>query len=295
MKEVPEIRSNEALWHMHPVVFLDALCPQSECACNRDITLSELKNISSRISDENARKYIQPINTAFSTYGVNSCLVKAHMLAQMLHESGRFSTTKEDEGENASYSPWYGRGLIQITLRENYVAYGLYSNEDVASSENNRNKLLTIPHSVTSALWFLKIHTNCYDYSLLDDFNKTSHVINGGFIGYNDRLKLINSAIKSLHAEHMMKLNHNGEYTFLDSDVYNSKRGTLAWGLWHDPGTSKDGMTKNQSQALVGYKRFRTILSTNPFTQSELNRKWYGIRVIDLEEYVNQRINQLEA
>lgn len=291
MKQVKDMKAEP--WHMHPVVFLEAFNEKSLCACNRDITLNELKSISSRISDEDANQYIRPINEAFSAYGVNSCLTKAHILAQMLHESARFRTTKEYGGERASYSPWYGRGLIQISLEGNYNSYGRYINDDVYSSESNRNKLLISPHSVDSALWFFKIHTNCYDYALLDDFNKVTHAINGAFIGYNDRLELISSAIKSLHAEHMLKLNHNGEYSFSESEVYNMKRGALAWGLWHDPGTNKEGMTKDRNLALDGYKRFQQLLSSTPFTRVELRRTWYGIRVSELEVYVNNRVTQL--
>lgn len=282
-------------WHMHPVMFMGALIPKSVCACNRDITVSELKNISSGITDTNAELYIQSINDSFRDYGITDCLIKAHMLAQMLHESARFGTTKEYHGERASYSPWYGRGLIQVSLEDNYNAYGQYVNEDVSSSDSNRDKLLTVPHSVKSAFWFFKIHTQCYEYAVLDDFNKTSHTINGGFIGYNDRLGLVNSAIKSFHAEHLLKLNVNGSYNFQQSKVYDSKRGALAWGLWHDPGTNKEGMTKDTTLAIEGYKRFKDILSSNPFTRSELGRSWYQIRVSELEVYVNGRIEQLEA
>jgi len=291
MKQVPGMVPEP--WHMHPVVFLEALNIKNACACNRDITLEELKNVSNGISDNNARKYLSPLNEAFNKYGISTCLAKAHLITQLLHESGRFGTTKEYKGENAAYSPWYGRGLIQITLEANYIAYGKYANEDVTSSDVNRNKLLNIPHSVESALWFFKVHTSCYEYSLVDDFNKLSHTINGGFIGYNDRLDLINSSVKALHAEHLLKLNSGGQYLFSESKVYNIKRGALAWGLWHDPGTNKEGMNKNKALALEGYLRFKEILSSSSFTDNELKRHWYGIKVSELEVYVNNRIAQL--
>lgn len=105
----------------------------------------------------------------------------------------------------------------------------------------------------------------------------------------------MNSTIYLPHANHLILLNENGEYSFSNSDVYNSKRGALAWGLWHDPELRKTGMTKNKAYALDGYRRFQVILVSTPFTQNELKKSWYGIKVNVLETYVINRIDSLEA
>ncbi|MCV5209327.1 chitinase, partial [Escherichia coli] len=80
------------------------------------------------------KRYLYDINAGFIRFGMTTCREKAHFLAQIIHESGYFRYTKEINGESASYSPWYGRGLIQVTGESNYTAYGEYINEDVTSS-----------------------------------------------------------------------------------------------------------------------------------------------------------------
>jgi len=49
MKDVPEIRSGEALWHMHPIVFLDAIRSQKKVLKGRLTYNAEGNNISSSI------------------------------------------------------------------------------------------------------------------------------------------------------------------------------------------------------------------------------------------------------
>ncbi|PNS09929.1 hypothetical protein COO59_20145 [Mixta theicola] len=49
MKDVPEIRSNEALWHMHPIVFLDAIRSQKKILEGRLTYNAEGNDISSSI------------------------------------------------------------------------------------------------------------------------------------------------------------------------------------------------------------------------------------------------------
>jgi predicted chitinase len=50
----------------------------------------------------------------------------AHFLAQVLEETGLLRFMKEIGGENKSYAPYYGRGVIQLTLEGNYDKYGKY-------------------------------------------------------------------------------------------------------------------------------------------------------------------------
>ncbi|MCX8971861.1 chitinase, partial [Citrobacter portucalensis] len=157
MSGVSPFNTDEPVWHFHPVVFLEAVRPTTECACNRDITLDELKKVAPTVNEETLKKYLSDINAGFTRFGMTTCREKAHFLAQLIHESGYFRYTKEINGESASYSPWYGRGLIQITGENNYTAYGGYINEDVISSDSARDKLISTPHCVLSAFWYFNI------------------------------------------------------------------------------------------------------------------------------------------
>ena len=47
-----------------------------------------------------------------------------HFLSHVIPETGNLTLVKEIDGEFRPYSPYYGRGLIQLTHLENYQSYG---------------------------------------------------------------------------------------------------------------------------------------------------------------------------
>ncbi len=203
MREVSPFNSDNPVWHFHPVVFLDTINSKSVCACNRDITLDELKKVVPTVSENLLKSYLSDINAGFIRFGMTTCREKAHFLAQIIHESGYFRYTKEINGESASYSPWYGRGLIQVTGERNYTAYGEYINEDVTSSDSARDKLISSPHCVLSAFWYFNIFKKINEDAKNDDFNEITAKINGGYNHYDERLSLFNKLVPSLAAEHL--------------------------------------------------------------------------------------------
>ncbi|CDL85786.1 hypothetical protein [Xenorhabdus cabanillasii] len=184
-----------------------------------------------------------------------------------------------------------------MTFEGNYTAYGNYIGEDVTSSAENRDKLLSPPHSVLSAFWFYKIYKNVFDSAEDDDFNTVTALINGGFNGYNDRLDYLKTAIRVLKAEHLNQLLENERFEFISSSIYNYKIYSFAWGLWHDPNIpTRRGTTKDRDEALRGYERVQTLITENPFrTEAQLNRKMYGIKNRDVSNYINERIAALRA
>ncbi|WP_337036101.1 hypothetical protein [Pantoea agglomerans] len=295
MSKVDGFKSGEPVWHMHPVTFLDAINDHGICACNRDITIEELQKIAQGVNIDTLKSYLDGLNAGFKRFEITKCRDKAHFLAQVLHESGNFRFTKEINGERASYQPWYGRGLIQITLQTNYDSYGCYIGEDVSSSDSARDKLTVLPHSVLSAFWFFKVHKSLDILSGDDDFNKITAVINGGFNGYDDRLNIFNKAVKSLHAEHLNKKNEAGTYPFTISEIYNSKIYSFGWGLWHDPGSRRQGTEKNKDKALAGYKRAKELINANPFPARQAHRKIYGVEYQEVLNYIDGRITALEV
>lgn len=293
MSQVEPFTSGKAVWHMHPVMFLDAV-NGSLCACDRDITLEEFQKFIVGVSADSLSSYLTEMNNGFKKFGITTCREKSHFLAQVLHESGNFRFTKEINGEQASYQPWFGRGLIQITLRENYEKYGEYIDEDVTSGDSARDKLTKLPHSVLSAFWYYDVSRKLGEFAKNDDFNKITAVINGGFNGYNDRLSIFNSAVKSLGGEHLNKKSNNGVFSFETSSIYQSKIYSLAWGLWHDPASHRSGTDKNAEEALKGYKRAKELLASSPFPTSTPHKKIYGIEYVNVLEYINQRIGGLQ-
>ncbi|MCG3472149.1 hypothetical protein L7750_17710, partial [Xenorhabdus bovienii] len=258
------------------------------CACDRDITLAELQEILPNAPQIRLQNNLEAFNQGFNRFGITTCRGKAHFLAQVCHESGGLQYTKEIGGERKNYNPWYGRGLIQLTFEGTYTEYGDYIDEDVTSSAENRDKLLSPPHSVLSAFWFYNIYKNVFGSAGNDDFNKVTALINGGFNGYNDRLNYLKTAIRVLRAGHLNQLLENGRFEFTSSSIYNYKIYSFAWGLWHDPNiTTRRGTTKDRDEALRGYERVQTLITENPFrTEAQLNRRMYGIKNRDVSNYI---------
>ncbi|WP_228308366.1 glycoside hydrolase family 19 protein [Klebsiella pneumoniae] len=284
-------------WHVHPVVFLEAIRLKTQCACNRDITLEELKEVAPTVNESVLGRYLADINEGFTRFGMTTCREKAHFLAQLIHESGYFRFAREIRGELAPYSPWFGRGLIQITGADNYSAYERYIGEDVTSSDSARDKLITIPHCILSAFWYFNVFKTLHEDACNDDFNKVTAKINGGFIHYNERLSLFNRLVTSLHAEHLNEKYIDGDFSFENSGIYNNKVYALGWGLWHDPGSSQQGTVKSKEKALTGYRRAKDLIAFSPFPQEgrEGLKKIYGIERRNVAAFVDRRITELES
>ncbi|MDO2950344.1 hypothetical protein [Aeromonas simiae] len=284
-------------WFIHPAGMIGLIEDKhTGCACNRDLTLEELKVLKPArdISDEKLQAYLDAFNSSFNDFSVKSCVEKAHFLAQIFHESGNLYYTKEIGGNLKSYSPWYGRGLIQITFRDNYQAYGNYVGEDFTSSDECRNKLTVAPHAVKSAYWYIYIgRPVCKTAFKNDDLLYSSFLVNGGLTHYIDRQRKVNLAIESFANPNDFIKNKEGSYEFENSEIYNIKKGALAWGLWNDIGSGKGGANNSPQKALAGYRRFLTLLEEKPFTQRELDRIWYGRRCRYWRGFVVQRIAAL--
>ena len=181
----------------------------SECFCNRRITVDELIKIG--INKTKANEFVNYINATMEAYNINTCKRKLHFLAQIRHESSDFKFLRElasgsdyenrkdlgntNEGDGKRFK---GRGLIQITGRKNYKAYGDYKKIDFTEGNNNL-KLENKNYAVDSAGWFWSKYLNVdlNTYADLDDLIYISYRINGGFNGFYDRKqKLISMANK---------------------------------------------------------------------------------------------------
>lgn len=110
---------------------------------------------------------------------------KPEKIANLVY-GGRFGNADEASGDGWKYR---GRGLIQITFRDNYAAYA----QAIADPSilANPSQLAQPRHAALSACWYWK----AADLNVLADagtelsFNEISHKINGGWNGKADRLE----------------------------------------------------------------------------------------------------------
>lgn len=285
------------VFHIHPLALVGNFFSERPCACTAEFTEPQLRAIATHTAGQLIQSYTNALNQAFAEFDIKTCLQKAHFLAQILHESGEFQYTRELGGPK-SYDPWRGRGLIQITLQENYKAYEDYINHDFTSGDPARARLENAPHALLSAAWFFCVKHNLHEHSELDDFIWITRVINGGFNGYSDRLKYLNRAAEILDIRPCFKLNQTGIYRLQDSRAYNEKKASFAWGLWSDPGSTRSGKTKSHEEAIIGYSRYLQldVQAGSPLDAQGLpkDKGWYGIGAnVRVKNYAQTRIQQL--
>ncbi|MFK0376410.1 glycoside hydrolase family 19 protein [Pandoraea sp. NPDC090278] len=294
-RKVPGFPAN-SVFHINPIALAANFQTAADCQCNgREMSVTQLRRIASHARQDRLDSYIESLNTAFNDFHFNSCISRAHFLAQILHESAEFSATVESSGRGSlPYDPWRGRGLLQLTFENNYKAYEEYSGEDFTSNTDAMNKLSQSPHAMLSAAWFYSINSSLIPISDGDgdDFIWLTRKINGGFNGYDDRLSYFMRAVDVLGITNCLRLNRNGSYKFEESTAHDEKRASVAWGMWNDPGLRKHGIaTKSASEAAKGYKRYVALYEESGKKE---DRGWYGIPTnFTVREYVQTRLRIL--
>lgn len=142
----------------------------------------------------------------------------AHFLAQIAHESDGFATS-EEYASGAAYEGrvdlgnilpgdgerFKGRGLIQLTGRENYRAAGLALNLDLLGSPSMASEDLSV--SLRIAVWFWNSR-NLSPTADRDDVVAITRRINGGINGLASRrayLAKAKAVIAALEASLLLK------------------------------------------------------------------------------------------
>jgi putative chitinase len=160
------------------------------------ITLDELKKIMP-YAGRRAEFYIDHLNSAMDEFGIDTPQRQAAFLAQIAHESGSLNYVKElasgkdyegrkDLGnvESGDGVRFKGRGLIQITGRDNYRACGQVLDLPLI---DNPELLETPENACRSAGWFWQSR-GLNEIADKGDFLLITKRVNGGTNGYKDRL-----------------------------------------------------------------------------------------------------------
>ena len=141
--------------------------------------------------------FIAPLNAAMQEYHINSPIRQAAFIAQIAHESGELRYVEEiasgiayeyrkdlgntQPGDGMKFK---GRGLIQITGRNNYHECGKALGVDLIT---NPELLETNDLACRSAAWFWASR-GLNDLADRGDFERITKRINGGLNGYQERL-----------------------------------------------------------------------------------------------------------
>lgn len=149
------------------------------------------------VSTYRANIYAPIITKHSDAFGINTPMRMCHFLAQVLWESGCFAYTKELASGKAYEGrkdlgniyvgdgvKFKGRGLIQITGRNNYTLLGKYFGMDFT----NHPEILEQPEwAFKSAGWFW-MKNNLNTLADQDALTKITKIINGGY--YHKRIKI---------------------------------------------------------------------------------------------------------
>ncbi|RJP64396.1 MAG: glycoside hydrolase family 19 protein [Ignavibacteriales bacterium] len=186
------------------------------------ITEQQLKEIAPNISDLNLRVYTPILNECWDKYYVNTKERICCFIAQIVHESGSFKYTREIASGEAYEGrkdlgniypgdgvKFKGRGLIQVTGRDNYRLCSLFLYADFRLIDNP--EFLENPEdAVRSAFWYWivnSLNNICdkpadYSYSwrgrALTGFEWLTKKINGGFNGLEQRKEFYERAKRTL-------------------------------------------------------------------------------------------------
>lgn len=159
--------------------------------------------------------FASALTLAMDKYQINTRLRMAAFIAQVGHESGQFNwvrelggdqylskydtgtlaarlgNTPEADGDGQKYR---GRGLIQITGRDNYLA--------CSKALFGDDRLLRAPETLEQAEWACKSAAWFWNSRNLNaladakDFNGITRRINGGLNGLAERLEFYQRALK---------------------------------------------------------------------------------------------------
>lgn len=176
-----------------------------------DLTFAQLHAILP-YSRQRAREFLPHLNAAMAANGITTPARACAFIAQLGHESGSFLYVKElasgrayegradlgntQKGDGVRFK---GRGLIQVTGRDNYIACSLALFGDRRLLEHP--ELLEEPkHAVDSAAWFWRTHgLNAHADKF--DMHRITKIINGGYNGLAERLAMYRDARKVLMDE----------------------------------------------------------------------------------------------
>lgn len=173
-----------------------------------EITKEQLIKMMPFATKANINKYYNPLVETMENFQIDTPIRIAHFIAQLAHESGSLryvrelasgeaydtgklaeslGNTPEKDGDGQKYK---GRGLIQLTGRNNYKAFDEFLDGEYDLLEHPE-RVETPLLACMSAGWFW--HTRDLNtWADKDDVVKVTKIINGGRNGLQERMDNLN-------------------------------------------------------------------------------------------------------
>ncbi len=179
------------------------------------LTDAHLKAIMPNMPAARRALFLPALNRTLQTYTISNRLRTAAFLGQLAHESGEFRYMEEIWGPTAQqlrYEPpstlatrlgntqrgdgkrYKGRGPIQITGRANYKRYGDLLGLDLVG----KPELVASPGAGLSAAGMFWRTNGLNALAELQDYREITRRINGGYNGWEERLRYYELAKKVL-------------------------------------------------------------------------------------------------
>ncbi|ESS38940.1 chitinase class I [Burkholderia cenocepacia] len=225
-------------WHLHPIGLIGNFAGTGCCAITVELLekvykksgdwftgkggsrtfVQEFPEKYPNIYKYDKYKFVSLLNAKLKEYGIVGCYHKAHFLAQCFHESARFETTIEfasGEGYNPGVHPdaikngntvvgdgpkYKGKGLIQLTWKNNYAAYSDHRKIDFVT--NPELIAADMENAIDASCWYWR-HKGALsekyeakgDINILIDHEKNNVrlitlAVNGGHNGLPERQEL---------------------------------------------------------------------------------------------------------
>ncbi len=135
-----------------------------------------------------AKRLLEVFPTRFTSTQAKQYAQKPQAIANRVY-SNRMGNGDEASGDGWKYR---GRGLIQLTGKNNYAAASQALNHDFI---NDPNALLEPDWAALSAAWFWNTH-GCNELADKSDYTGVTKTINGGTHGLDTRIVYTKQAIK---------------------------------------------------------------------------------------------------
>jgi len=177
----------------------DALLGALQANVPAELTSDVLRAMLPNATAAHVARYRQALLDGMAANEITTPLRQAHFLAQLAHESGDFvhceeiasGAAYEGRADLGNTQPgdgmrFKGRGLIQLTGRANYAAYGHARGRDFLTGDNPKRLATDAATAVDCACWYWTSR-RLNALADRDDVIAVTKRINGGINGLADR------------------------------------------------------------------------------------------------------------